>query len=41
MKAYIISVNGTPVEIELTDEQAKNLNRIKRYNKKEQESDGK
>jgi len=35
MKAYIISVNGTPIEIEVTDEQAKRMNRIVRHNRNE------
>lgn len=36
MKAYIISINGTPIEIELTDEQVKRLNYIARRNAKKQ-----
>lgn len=36
MKAYIISLNGTVKEIELTDEQVQRLKRLRRHNKKEE-----
>ena len=37
MKAYTISVNGTVIEVPVTDEDSARFKRIARENKKEQE----
>lgn len=40
MKAYTISLNGTVIEIEVTEEEVDRWKRIARANKREQEKDG-
>ena len=40
MKAYTISVNGTVIEVPVTDEEVARLHRIARANKREQGKDG-
>jgi len=40
MKAYIISVNGTAIEVPVSDEEVARHHRIARKNKREQEKDG-
>ena len=37
MKAYVISVNGTVIEVEVSDEEVARHHRIARANKREQE----
>lgn len=39
MKAYIISVNGTVIEVTVSDEDVARFKRIARANKREQENE--
>ena len=36
MKAYVISVNGTVIEVHVSDEEVERFKRIARFNRKEQ-----
>lgn len=40
MKAYVISVNGTVIEVPVSDEEVARFHRIARANKREQVKNG-